>query len=555
MRICRLLIIFIAVVGATLTGVAQSKLRIENADENRRQTDPSGQSVDRLTGNVRFVHEGTVMLCNEAYSYDQKQITATGNVRVIRDGVTLYGEQLVYDAGTRLGVVTGREVKLVDDSTVLVTDAIKFDTKIGSAEYSTGGTINSVDGDLVSQFGYYYKAQKKAVFKGNVVLNSNENVIRTDSLMYLLGTNMAVFIAPTDVVTPKEHMKFNRGKYNRKTGLMTASGSVYMVDERNREVLADSIEYYKEKGWARLFNNVQIADSARKSFILGDYALFNRSPEQMVVTNDPAMVSISKNGDSLYLRADTLKSLITIGAKGDTIRSMIGYKNVRSYSKDFQACCDSMFVSGVDSTVTMYQEPVLWSDISQITANEIKFISKNQQLVKADFVGEPFIAQRVDSSHFNQIKGKTMAAYFINNKIDRLDAIGNGQTVYFMQDSTEIIAVNITQSQNFTMYFEESKIKRITFREKPDSRMVPLDKLSKEESKGELKGLKWQGSRRPNSKTDVTYRTIRMLGEVPKPDGALPKSQPKAIPVKDKKLKKNKEAKPSKERATLIQAR
>lgn len=535
--------IFFAVVGIANVGSAQSMLRVENADIQSTQKDPNGQTVQRLIGNVRILHDGTRMLCDNAYTYDQKRITATGNIRVIRDGVTLYGEQLVYDAATRQGVVTGKIVKLVDDSTELVTSSMKFDSKLNVAEYTTGGTITSPDGSLVSQYGYYYKANKKAVFKGNVVLTSDDKVIKTDSLMYLTGTSTAVFIAPTDVTTAKEHMKFNRGKFFRKSGLMTASGSVFMLDEQNREVLADSMEYYRDKGLAKLFNNVQVADSARKNYILGDYAMFNKKPETMLVTKNPVMVSISDQGDSIYLRADTLKSLITFSAKGDTIRNMIGCHHVRSYGKDFQSSCDSLFVSGADSTMHMYYSPLLWSDNTQISANEFKFITRKQQIYKAEFIGEPFIAQLVDTSNFNQVRGKEMAAFFVDNKITRLDAVGNGQTVYFMQDKDKIMAVNITESQNLSLYFGNSKIQKITFRSKPESRMVPLDKLVKEES--QLKGLNWKGDSRPKSKNDITLRCIRVNTNVP---DVKTVSQPKS----KEEVKKGKTSKPNSNTAVKV---
>ncbi len=542
MRIGKVVVlVIVVVVGLAFAGAAQSRLRIDHADNLTSQSDASGQSVERLTGNVRLIHDGTVMLCDVANRYSTDRITANGNVRVIRDGVTLTGEQLVYDAITRQGVVTGRVVKLVDDSTVLVTNSIKFDTKLNVAEYTTGGTITSPDGDLVSQYGYYYREQKKAVFKGSVVLKTGESVIKSDSLMYLVATQTAVFIAPTDVTTPKEHMTFNRGRYFRKSGLMIASGSVYLLDEHNREVLSDSIEYYRDNGLAKLFGNVQIADSARKNYLLGDFARFNRKPEEMFVTDNPVMISISEKSDSVYLRADTLMSVISFNALGDTIRSMIAYRNVRSYGKDMQSSCDSMFVSGIDSTVTMFYEPLIWSDITQISANELKFISKDKQLVRGEFIGDPFIAQRVDSISFNQIRGKTMTAFFAKNQITRLDAIGNGQTVYYMQDKEKVVAVNITESQNLSLYFADSKIKKISFRSKPDSRMMPLDKLNKDEA--QLKGLNWRGSRRPQSKRDVTLRTIRSVGDVVTMPGIAVKQKSEVLTpknVKDDNKKKQK---------------
>ncbi len=487
-------------------------LSIEHADNAFGVKGANGESVQKLIGHVRIKHMGTLMLCDSAYKYSTGKLFAYNNIRVIREGVTLYGDRLSYDANVKQGVVTGKEVRMVDDSTVLVTTAIKFDTKISSAEYTTGGTITSPDGKLVSQFGYYYKNDKKAVFKGKVVIVSDDRVIKTDSIMYLTDSKTAVFIAPTEVTTPKEKLTFQRGRYNRASGLMEAFGNVFMVDEHHREVLADTINYFKEKGQAFLYGNIQIADSARKNFILGDYGYFNKTPEEMLVARKPVMVSVSSEGDTVFLRADTLKSMLTFGEKGDTIRNMIAFHHVRSYGKDFQSSCDSMFVSGGDSTVTMFHDPILWSENSQITATTIKFFSKNKKMVRAEFTDQPFIAQQVDSANFNQLKGKDMTAYFVDNKIKRLDAVGNGQTVYYMQDNdTVVVAVNITECQNLSMYFANSKISQITFRAKPDSRIIPMDKLEKGE--GQLKGFVWKDTLRPKSRQDITLRRIRMVGD------------------------------------------
>jgi len=485
-------------------------LRIEYADNAAGMKVGNGESVQKLIGHVRIRHMGTLMLCDSAYKYSSGMLIAYHNIRIIRDAVTLYGEKLTYDANLKQGIVTGKVVRMVDDSTVLVTNAIKFDTKVSSAEYSTGGTITSPDGGLVSQYGHYYKVAHKAVFRGKVVITSDDKVVKTDSIMYLTDSKTVVFIAPTVITTAKERITFDRGTYNRNSGLMQAFGNAFLVDEHHREALADTINYYKEKEKAYLYGNVQIADSARTNFLLGDYAYFNKKPEEMLVSKKLVMVSVSSENDTIFLKADTLKSLITFGVKGDTIRNMIACHNVRSFGKDFQSSCDSMFVSGQDSTVTMFHDPVIWSDSTQITSTIIRFYSHNKKLVKADFIDEPFIAQQVDSSNYNQMKGKNMTAFFSDNKITRLDATGNGQTVYYMVDKDTAMAVNICESQNLSLYFAQSKIRQITFRAKPESRIVPIDKLDKTDA--QLKGFVWKDTLRPKSRNDITLRRIRMVG-------------------------------------------
>ncbi|HUX52921.1 MAG TPA: OstA-like protein, partial [Williamwhitmania sp.] len=486
-------------------------LSIEHADNALGMKGANGESLQKLIGHVRIRHMGTLMLCDSAYKYSTGTLIAYHNIKIIRDAVTLYGDRLTYDGNLKQGVVTGKEVRMVDDSSVLVTTAIKFDTQVNSAEYSTGGTITNPDGNLVSQYGYYYKDGKKAVFKGKVVIVSGDRVIKTDSIMYLTDSKTVVFIAPTVVTTPKDRLTFNRGRYNRVTGLMQAFGDANLIDEHHREVLADTINYYKEKEQAYLYGNVQVADSARKNFILGDYGYFNKTPQEILVSKKPVMVSISGENDTIFIKADTLKSLLTYGEKGDTIHNVIAFHHVRSFGKDFQSSCDSMFVSGKDSTVTMFHAPILWSDSTQITSTTIKFFSHNKKMVRAEFIDMPFIAQEVDSTRFNQLKGKNMTAYFTDNKITRLDAFGNGQTVYYMVDKDTVVAVNICESQNLSLYFANSRIRQITFRAKPESRILPIDKLEKSDAK--LKGFAWKDSLRPKSRNDITLRHIRLVGE------------------------------------------
>lgn len=504
-------VLIFSIFSSPLFSQSDNVLSIEHADNAFGMKGANGESVQKLIGHVRIRHMGTLMLCDSAYKYSTGMLIAYHNIKIIRDSVTLYGDRLTYDGNQKQGVVTGKEVRMVDDSTVLVTTAINFNTQYNWAKYSTGGTVTNPDGNLVSQYGSYFKDGKKAVFKGRVVIVSGDRVIKTDSIMYLADSKTVVFIAPTVVTTPKEQLTFNRGRYNRVTGLMQAFGDANLLDEHHREVLADTINYYKEKEQAFLYGNVQVADSARKNFILGDYGYFNKTPQEILVSKKPVMVSVSGENDTIFVKADTLKSLLTYGEKGDTIHNVIAFHHVRSFGKDFQSSCDSMFVSGKDSTVTMFQDPILWSDSTQITSTTIKFFSHNKKMVKAEFINEPFIAQQVDSSNFNQLKGKNMTAYFTDNKITRLDAIGNGQTVYYMVDNDTVVAVNICESQNLSLYFANSRIRQITFRAKPESRILPLDKLDK--SDAQLKGFAWRDSLRPKSRYDITLRHIRLVGE------------------------------------------
>jgi hypothetical protein len=65
----------------------------------------------------------------------------------------------------------------------------------------------------------------------------------------------------------------------------------------------------------------------------------------------------------------------------------------------------------------MYHNPVLWNDENQISADSMRFVTKNQQLYRAEIMSSAFIAAELDTVHYNQIKGRDMYGYFRDNDL------------------------------------------------------------------------------------------------------------------------------------------
>ncbi len=54
---------------------------------------------------------------------------------------------------------------------------------------------------------------------------------------------------------------------------------------------------------------------------------------------------------------------------------------VRFYRFDLQGMCDSLVYEFNDSTISLYQEPILWSDENQLTAELIDIVTENSRLI------------------------------------------------------------------------------------------------------------------------------------------------------------------------------
>ena len=210
---------------------------------------------------------------------------------------------------------------------------------------------------------------------------------------------------------------------------------------------------------------------------------------------------------AMAIPADSIDSLT---APRDSIyRLLKGFRNVKIYRSDFQTVCDSMTAISTDSTIHLYIDPVLWNENNQITSDVMDIFTENQQLTRAEFIGSPMMVSQLDTTHYNQVAGKTMTAYFFNNQIYRNDVNGNAQTIYYMQDGepVEITMMGVIESGEISFFIEDKQVVQITYRTEPVYNFYPMDDIPPTQDLY-LKGFKWEGARRP-VQADVFDRRIR----------------------------------------------
>jgi len=160
-----------------------------------------------------------------------------------------------------------------------------------------------------------------------------------------------------------------------------------------------------------------------------------------------------------------------------------------------------------DSLGLMYHNPVLWNAGNQISSDSMRFITKNEELYRAEFLSSAFIASEVDSTRFDQIKGRDMYGYFRDNELYLLDVEANVQTVFFMREEDIITNVILGESKNMKIYVRERKMSRTIYLDSPEITIHPLDLLP--ESQQQLKGLNWREAERPKTRYEVCDREVR----------------------------------------------
>lgn len=200
---------------------------------------------------------------------------------------------------------------------------------------------------------------------------------------------------------------------------------------------------------------------------------------------------------------------------GDTTyKHILALGRIKFFRQDFQAVCDSLSGTSIDSILHMHKHPVLWNGSNQITSDIMHIITVQQQIRRADFEGSPMTVAQIDTAHYNQVAGKEMKAFFKDNSIYRNDVNGNVQTIYYFQEDgeDEVSMMAYIESGDMSSYIKDKQVTGITYRESPTYTFYPINKIP-ETQPTRLKGFKWEAHLRPTLDSVFTRRIRPSLRE------------------------------------------
>jgi len=454
-------------------------------------------NAQRLIGHVQLKHNNVYMWCDSAYSYtDTNVVDAFGHVHILKDDTLhLYSDFLNYNGDTKWAVVTGH-VRLVNKKITLTTDSMDFDMNRNVGFYTDYGTVKDSASTLTSKIGEYFVNEDRTYFKTEVIGLSQKYTLSSDTLVYNTQTKVASIVGPTNIQDGQNFLYAEDGFYN------TLNGDVQLyrhpeIITPDQNILADSIFYSKASGDGRAIGSASIEDFKNQMIVRGNRIVYNDQQQKALATDSAHFVLYSEQ-DSLYLHADTLKSV------PDTIpdeKRIMAYYNVKFFRDDMQGKCDSMVYYSMDSTIQLYTNPVIWTGSNQMTADYIEMVNRSNQpnLVKMD--RNAFIVAQEDSIRFNQIKGRNMVGYIKDNQLYKIDVDGNGQSLYYARDKNGIIGLNKAQSSSIVIHLVKSKVKKIVFVKQPDGTLMPLMKIAVTDKL--LPGFKWLEQIRPENISDI----------------------------------------------------
>lgn len=481
------------------------RITLRHAD-NLRFAETEMNGAQRLSGNVCLSHAGMVMYCDSAVMYELSQtFDAFGNVRIIQgDTLSLTGDKLHYDGATQIAEMR-RHVVMTHRGQTLHTDSLNYDRLYNVGYYFEGGELHDGDNHLNSDWGEYHTDSRRATFNYNVELTNPKFRLLTDTLHYDTHTKWAEILGRSNIYSGEDRIYTEHGYYNSETD----SVKLFEATEaygRDRIMKGDTVYYDKRSGLMEAFNRVSCLDEKNKSILSGDYVRYNEQTGEALATRRALARDYSQGKDTFYIHADTLR-MFTYNLHTDSVYRVVhAYFHARAYRIDLQAVADSLVFSTREKRLTMYRDPIVWSDGRQILGEEINAYLNDSTADSIYVDRQALMVEKLDSVHFNQVASNQMRTYFDpKGEVKESQALGNVLVVnYPLERDSTILYQNYVETAKARMFMKDRRLRKIWA---PSSHgyFYPLGLAPAERTR--LPGFAWFDYIRPLTPEDVfNYR-------------------------------------------------
>lgn len=493
------------------------RIEIIRANNLRQITTDTGTILNSLAGQAMVRHENT-LLSGDSIVFDPESGLAEvfGNVH-INDGDTVQTDAgyLRY-VGSERKAYLRKKVKLTDKKGIIYADEVVYDIGTGMATYEGGGRVENGSTVLTSRSAVYFSNSNDVYFRRNVHLTDPKYDIRADSLLYNTESQTATFITPTRIKGKDGSIIETRnGVYHLQTGQADFYDRTEYRDS-TRSLAGDRIAFEDKSGKISIEGNGKVVDSSNRIVVLGDKILLNKKEGTFLATRKPVMV-FYEGGDSTFIAADTLYSAAkkndslavikkdtAIGMNdlkaNDSIRYFLAFHHVRIYNDSMQAAADSMYYSDLDSTFSLFYDPVCWSQQSQISGDTIRLMTADRKPRELRVGENSMVVSRTSEGFFNQVGGRVLNGFFKDGNIDYARMKGSpAEAVYFAQDKdSAYVGMNRSTGDVIDVFFRNRALDKVKFVNNVDGTMFPMGSIP--EDKKQLSGFRWQDERRPKSK-------------------------------------------------------
>lgn len=452
---CQILALTLILVCNFLYG--QDKITLNYADSLVGKT-INGEQVREAIGNVSLTHNDVKITCNRVLQYyDQNKAELYGNVRVVKDTVTITAPT---------GTYYGNEGKVVCPNGAVLTDPTST---------------------LKANYGVYLFSQDLANFRGNVSVTDNRTyTITSDELDYYRNVQKSYARGNVKVVSDSSVIYSDDLVYEKLIGISTAKGNV-KIESDSTVITSNKATYYEFDKKSVAEENVKIDFLSKDAVVYGQYAENYEKTNYSFVRGKARLIQIEQKEntvDTTFIFSEVMESY------RNKPEYYIGRDSVKTIRNDFLSTSGVGYffrdISGEGGTIALAKEPIVWKEDLQVTGDSIYAYFKEEiddiYIIRSAFALKPNIDF---PERFDQISGVFMHMKFLANEINFIQVDTNAASIYFVYDNNNPNGANRSNGEVIKLFFNEKNVNKVNIYGKPEGTYFPENLVNT----GELKLL------------------------------------------------------------------
>ncbi|UXX79253.1 Organic solvent tolerance protein OstA [Reichenbachiella carrageenanivorans] len=454
----------------------------------------------KLLHNVVFTQKSTTVYCDSAYFYSKtNEMEAFGRVRIVDDSVTITSKKLIYKGNEGMALLR-EDVVYRKGRKVLYTDILDYNLLTEVGEFKEHGKLVDEQNTLTSTYGVYHSKSSQAFFYKKVLLVSPDFNLKADTLEYSSISKIAVTKGPT-YIERKDGTTVDADGGRFKTAYDQTTFDEGTIETKNYVVTGDEIFLDEKKKFYTAKGNVVMTSKKDDILIFGDKAVYDKNAGVSTVYGRPLMKRIMRQ-DTFFMVSDTLVSIENVDKDKERI---LAFHNILMYKLNMQGKCDSVAYFTSDSTIHMYNDPVIWNKNSQMESDSIDLLFKDDILKTMTLRRKAFLISIDTLGQHNQIKGRKMIGNFNEyGDLQEMDINGNGESHYFvLKGDSVMIGMNKIFCSKMTLRFKDNLLNNISFYTQPEAKFIPPHELDEEQMF--LEEFDWRDDERPELYEVATY--------------------------------------------------
>lgn len=356
---------------------------------------------------------------------------------------------------------------------------------------------------------YYDSVNEFSRLRGRVIIQTDQNTVFSDSMDVDRRNEIAIFNVPVRFEDESGTLIAQNGLYYQALDSAIFRGNVQLADS-TQYLEADSLFMNRSKELYELFGTVYAEDYEDNVTFAGNY-LYADSTGYRLLQESAWLMEISESlADTTHLLANIIEL-----KEEDGNSLMDAYGNVEIWTSKFAAIADTVNYRDDPEQFTLRSSPALWQKRMQLTGPIIEAHLENDDIRFLVSYPRPIIVMEDSvTARLHQMTGDTLHAHFNEGNLDRMDVFDNSQSIFHNLDENDEPdgLIEMTSIGPLTMYFTDGEIDSLVAIRNIDGSYLPE---SPENVERQLDNFQWYPERKPEKPPLQVPRFPEVPGERP----------------------------------------